>query len=91
MNPVVPIDKRSKPVKFHIRKKIYNRDGGRCLRCKSPVLLFSRYRGDPFTGEVDHIQPRSRGGCGAENNLQLLCAICNRRKYNKEEQGNYVR
>ena len=33
--------------------------------------------------EVDHILPRSRGGTDHVENLQLLCAHCNRSKGNK--------
>ena len=70
-------------MKFALRKKIYNRDGGVCKVCGDKVLLFGRYHGDPFGSAIDHIIPRSKGGTDDENNLQLLCRICNGRKYNK--------
>ena len=37
--------------------------------------------------EVDHIQPRSRGGQDAEENLQPLCKPCHSRKTGRETQG----
>jgi 5-methylcytosine-specific restriction endonuclease McrA len=43
----------------------------RCAIC--PASLRSGY-------EIDHIQPLCRGGLHIQDNLQLLCADCNRRK-----------
>jgi ATP adenylyltransferase len=35
--------------------------------------------------DVDHIKPRSRGGKTIYENLQVLCAKCNRSKSNKDD------
>ncbi len=64
------------------RIEIYKRDGGRCLNCGNRVRLFARWRGDMTAGEIDHIIPQSMGGTNSDSNLQLLCILCNRRKYN---------
>ena len=76
-------------MKFKLRKKIFDRYNGKCQECGSIVRLFARYLGDPTTGEIDHISPRSKGGTDLEENLQLLCLLCNRRKYNIINYGIY--
>lgn len=48
---------------------VWNRDGGRCVRCGSQDRL-----------EFDHIIPVSRGGANTARNIQLLCESCNRSK-----------
>jgi HAMP domain-containing protein len=54
-----------------VQRFIWQRDGGRCVRCGSQERL-----------EFDHIIPVSRGGATTERNLQLLCEVCNREKSN---------
>lgn len=51
------------------RRRIIEGQGGRCLRCRSVEEL-----------TLDHIIPRSRGGSGAQSNLQVLCKPCNQMK-----------
>jgi hypothetical protein len=48
---------------------VWNRDGGRCVRCQSIQSL-----------EYDHIIPLALGGANTARNLQLLCEACNRAK-----------
>ena len=63
-----PIRKR-KAIKPEIKNQVWNRDGGRCVRCGSNEKL-----------EFDHIIPHSKGGADTYRNLQLLCQTCNRSK-----------
>ena len=51
------------------RQEVWERDGGRCVRCGSQQEL-----------QYDHIIPLSRGGADGAGNLQLLCATCARAK-----------
>jgi len=53
----------------NVRQAIWNRDGGQCAFCGAATDL-----------EFDHIVPVAKGGSNTENNIQLLCASCNRSK-----------
>jgi hypothetical protein len=48
---------------------VWSRDGGKC-----------RYCGSTDSIEYDHVVPVSRGGNSEEENVQLLCRPCNRKK-----------
>jgi HNH endonuclease len=52
-----------------VRRQVFRRDGGRCARCGSDELL-----------QFDHVIPVALGGASGPENLQLLCAPCNREK-----------
>jgi hypothetical protein len=52
-----------------VRREVFRRDGGRCVRCGSDELL-----------QFDHVIPVALGGASTTENLQLLCAPCNREK-----------
>jgi hypothetical protein len=52
-----------------VKHHIWVRDEGRCVNCGSPTEL-----------QFDHVIPLALGGSNELANLQLLCAVCNRRK-----------
>ena len=52
-----------------IRRAVFERDGGRCVQC-----------GSRFEIQFDHVIPMRLGGATTAENLQVLCADCNRRK-----------
>jgi len=54
---------------------VLERDGWRCQRCGSLVNL-----------QVHHINPRSRLGDDAEQNLITLCGSCHRLMHSQEQQ-----
>jgi hypothetical protein len=53
-----------------MRFMIFRRDGYKCRICRLAADVL----------EVDHVIPRARGGSNKEDNLQTLCARCNRGK-----------
>ncbi len=57
------------PIAEDLRRAVFERDGGKCVECESSFDL-----------QYDHILPVARGGATTFENLQLLCADCNRRK-----------
>ena len=71
LRPKHQIKKISRSVPSHLRKYIWERDGGQCSyvhhetkrRCASRHLL-----------QIDHIQPFALGGRTEKENLRLLCA-----------------
>lgn len=56
-------------ISSEIRRVVFERDGGRCVECDSNFDL-----------QYDHVLPVALGGATTVENLQLLCADCNRRK-----------
>ena len=57
------------PIPNDVRVFVWQRDGGRCVKCGSQENL-----------EYDHIIPVSKGGSNTARNIQLLCEKCNRSK-----------
>ena len=57
------------PIPRELGRAVYERDGGRCVQC-----------GSSFPLQYDHILPVALGGATTLENLQLLCADCNREK-----------
>ena len=60
---------RREPIPEAVRRLVFRRDGGRCVRCGTGELL-----------QFDHVIPVALGGASTAENLQLLCATCNREK-----------
>lgn len=60
---------RRAPIPEDVRRGVFRRDGGRCVECGSGELL-----------QFDHVIPVALGGASTPDNLQVLCATCNRRK-----------
>jgi hypothetical protein len=60
---------RREPIPEEVRREVFRRDGGRCAACGSAELL-----------QFDHVIPVALGGASTAENLQLLCAPCNRAK-----------
>lgn len=63
--------KKREPIPQDVQNKVWNRDGGKCVKCGNNENL-----------EFDHIIPFSKGGSNTYRNLQLLCQECNRKKSN---------
>ena len=51
------------------RRAVFARDGWECQYCGARTSL-----------TVDHVIPRSKGGCSSWENIVASCAPCNRRK-----------
>jgi hypothetical protein len=64
-----PSGARREPIVEEVRRAVFRRDGGRCVSCGSAELL-----------QFDHVIPVAMGGASTPENLQLLCAPCNREK-----------
>ncbi|HEY7952517.1 MAG TPA: HNH endonuclease signature motif containing protein [Solirubrobacteraceae bacterium] len=60
---------RRQPITRELKLAVFERDGGRCVECRSNFDL-----------QYDHIIPVALGGATSLENLQLLCAPCNQRK-----------
>jgi len=50
------------------RTRILERDGFKCRRCGA---------GRDAILQVDHVDPKSKGGTDTDDNLQTLCRVCN--------------
>lgn len=60
---------RREPISEDVRREVFRRDGGCCASCGTDELL-----------QFDHLIPVALGGASSPENLQLLCAPCNRDK-----------
>jgi hypothetical protein len=59
----------AEPIPEHVKRLVYNRDGGRCLACGSDELI-----------QYGRVVPWSLGGGNEPQNLRVLCAGCSRRQ-----------
>ena len=64
-----PTRHRRDAIPEEVRRFVFRRDGGTCRNCGSGELI-----------QFDHIIPVALGGSSEPENLQLLCATCNREK-----------
>ncbi len=64
-----PPGPRRESIPDDVRREVFRRDGGRCAACGVDELL-----------QFDHVIPVALGGASTPENLQLLCAPCNREK-----------
>ncbi len=64
-----PARRKREPIPTDVRLAVWERDEGRCVEC-----------GSDFDIQYDHIIPFSMGGASTVENLQLLCARCNKTK-----------
>ncbi len=60
---------RREQIARELRLAVFQRDGGRCVNC-----------GSNFEIQYDHVIPVALGGASTLENLQILCADCNREK-----------
>ncbi len=67
----------SRYVPDEVRAAVFERDGHKCRRCPATERL-----------ELDHIKPVSQGGGATEDNLQVLCVSCNRKKRAEQLRSN---
>lgn len=63
---------RSRYIPYYVKNVVWERDGGRCVKCGSTVGL-----------QWDHDIPFSKGGANTIENIQILCAKCNIEKRDK--------
>lgn len=61
--------KRSRTIGPEVRREVWRRDQGRCVRCGSQDRL-----------EFDHVIPFADDGSSTARNIELLCEDCNRKK-----------
>lgn len=59
----------SRYISKEVREIILKRDNYKCVFCAASSAL-----------EIDHVIPVSKGGTSEQNNLQVLCRSCNRKK-----------
>jgi hypothetical protein len=64
-----PLGDESRVIPAHIKREVYQRDGGKCVLCGSTHNL-----------QYDHLIPFALGGKSTLENIRLLCFNCNQRR-----------
>lgn len=64
---------------LELRKEVWNRDKGKCVRCGASVTLKKAH--------IDHIEPLSRGGSNSLENLRTLCRTCHSLRADPSHRG----
>lgn len=78
-----------KKIKSHERKWLFEKFNYSCQICKIQFEIPENYNGartiiqNEIWIEIDHIIPISKGGSDLLSNKQILCNVCNSKKYNK--------
>lgn len=72
---------RSEAQKHNLKMRAYYLDkfNHKCMKCSSSDKL-----------ELDHIKSISEGGDNSEENIQVLCSLCNKKKGGKRYRGGYT-
>jgi 5-methylcytosine-specific restriction endonuclease McrA len=66
------ITRKRIPIPGDVKLLVWTRDGGACVYCGSKSDL-----------HFDHVIPVSKGGGNSDQNLQILCQLCNLKKSDK--------
>ncbi|MEE3313736.1 MAG: HNH endonuclease [Treponema sp.] len=67
-------------IRVGVRWQVFERDNFKCVACGASAK-------DGAILHVDHIVPRSKGGCDAMDNYQTLCQKCNIGKSNRSNRN----
>ncbi len=72
-----------------IRERIWERDGGKCVRCGCETKLKKQKADPPGTiyAHIDHIVEKSRDGKDSDENLRTLCATCHVLRRDRSHRG----
>jgi 5-methylcytosine-specific restriction enzyme A len=65
------------PIPLEVRKYVFERDRYLCQSCGKNQTQSKL--------TVDHIIALAKGGSNDLSNLQTLCSVCNRRKYDQHD------
>lgn len=69
-------------------KTIYDKNSGYCKICDKKLAFTNHGRGcEKGSWEVDHGNPKSRGGVSDMRNLNPVCYPCNREKGDRTTNG----
>ena len=69
------------------KEQVWENGDGTCANCGTPVVKPGQskpgVKPPGNEGQVDHVEPKSKGGSGDPSNGQILCRTCNGSKGNK--------